>query len=110
MQLYIRSVLFFAIICLAATLPARAQFPDKKPPKQGTVIEIIEADTLTTIERDSINVTKFIGHAVFKQANTLFYCDSAVKNNKTNIIDAYGHIHINQADSIHIYGNYLNYD
>ncbi|WP_354028298.1 OstA-like protein [Chitinophaga sp. OAE865] len=26
------------------------------------------------------------------------------------MIDAYGHIHINQADSIHIYGNYLNYD
>jgi len=61
-------------------------------------------------EKDSISVTRFIGNAVFKQGTTLFNCDSAVKNNKTNIIDAYGHIHINQADSVHIYGNYLNYD
>lgn len=61
-------------------------------------------------ERDSVSMTRFVGAAVFKQGTTLFNCDSAVKNNKTNVIDAYGHIHINQADSVHIYGNYLNYD
>ncbi|WP_143307383.1 OstA-like protein [Chitinophaga vietnamensis] len=111
MRLKIKSGLLLAAICLAAILPAKAQFPAKQPaPKQGTVVEIIQADVLNTIEKDSINVTKFIGSAIFKQGNTLFYCDSAIKNNKTNIIDAFGHIHINQADSIHIYGNFLNYD
>ncbi|CAL1517375.1 OstA-like protein [Chitinophaga sp. MM2321] len=110
MHQYIKSVFFLTGICLAAILPARAQFPAQPAQKPGTVIEIIKADTLQTIERDSINVTKFIGNAIFKQGTTLFNCDSAVKNNNTNIIDAYGNIHINQADSVHIYGNYLNYD
>ncbi|MCW3464353.1 OstA-like protein [Chitinophaga nivalis] len=110
MHRYIKTGLFLAIIYLAAILPARAQFPARPAPKPGTVIEIIQADTLITIEHDSVNVTKFIGHAIFKQGTTIFHCDSAIKNNKTNIIDAYGHIHINQADSVHIYGKYLNYD
>ncbi|HEY8957516.1 OstA-like protein [Chitinophaga sp.] len=109
MHRYIKSGIFLAVICLLAAT-ASAQFPAQPAPKTGSVIEIIHADTLIMNEKDSISVTRFIGSAVFKQGTTLFNCDSAVKNNKTNIIDAYGHIHINQADSIHIYGNYLNYD
>lgn len=110
MNQHIRSVLLLAVICLAAILPASAQIPAQPAPKKGTVIEILGADTLQLIEKDTINITRFIGHARFKQGTTLFFCDSAVKNNKTNIVDAYGNVHINQADSIHIYGNYLNYD
>lgn len=109
MHRYIKSGIFLAVICLLA-ITASAQFPAQPAPKTGSVIEIIHADTLIMNEKDSVSVTRFIGSAVFKQGTTLFNCDSAVKNNKTNIIDAYGHIHINQADSVHIYGNYLNYD
>ena len=109
MHRYIKSGIFLAIICLAA-VTASAQFPAKPAPKTGSVIEIIHADTLIMSEHDSISVTRFVGNAIFKQGTTLFNCDSAVKNNKTNIIDAFGHIHINQADSVHIYGNFLNYD
>jgi lipopolysaccharide export system protein LptA len=106
----IKSGIFLAVICLLA-LTASAQFPAAKPaPKTGSVIEIIHADSLIMYERDSVSMTRFVGNALFKQGTTLFNCDSAVKNNKTNIIDAYGHIHINQADSVHIYGNFLNYD
>lgn len=109
MHRYIKSGIFLAVICLLAAT-ASAQFPAQPAPKTGSVIEIIHADTLIMNEKDSVSVTRFIGNAIFKQGTTLFNCDSAVKNNKTNIIDAYGHIHINQADSVHIYGNYLNYD
>ncbi|NSL91139.1 hypothetical protein ECE50_030225 [Chitinophaga sp. Mgbs1] len=110
MNLYTKSVFFLAVMCLAAVMSASAQVPATPAPKKGTVIEILKADTLQMIEHDSVNLTRFIGHAAFKQGSTLFYCDSAIKNNKTNIVDAYGNVHINQADSIHIYGNYLNYD
>ncbi|TWF32545.1 lipopolysaccharide export system protein LptA [Chitinophaga polysaccharea] len=109
MHRYIKSGIFLAVICFFA-MSASAQFPAKPAPKTGSVIEIIHADTLIIYERDSVSLTRFVGSAIFKQGTTLFNCDSAVKNNKTNIIDAYGNIHINQADSIHIYGNYLNYD
>ncbi|MFY0254318.1 OstA-like protein [Chitinophaga sp. 30R24] len=109
MHRYLKPAILLAVICLL-TITASAQFPARAPQKPGSVIEIIQADTLIMNEHDSINVTRFVGNAIFKQGTTLFYCDSAVKNNKTNIVDAYGHIHINQADSIHIYGNFLNYD
>ena len=109
MHRYIKSGTFLAVICLLA-FSASAQFPAKPAPKTGSVIEIIHSDSLIMNDHDSISITRFIGNALFKQGSTLFNCDSAVKNNKTNIIDAYGHIHINQADSVHIYGNFLNYD
>ncbi|MGF6849990.1 lipopolysaccharide export system protein LptA [Chitinophaga sp. W3I9] len=109
MHRYIKSGIFLAVICLLAAT-ANAQFPAQQAPKAGSVIEIIHADSLIMNDKDSVSVTRFIGNALFKQGTTLFNCDSAVKDNKTNIIDAYGHIHINQADSVHIYGNYLNYD
>ncbi|MBO9728231.1 MAG: hypothetical protein J7623_06285 [Chitinophaga sp.] len=109
MHRYIKSGIFLAVTCLLA-FTASAQFPAKPAPKTGSVIEIIHADTLIMYERDSVSMTRFVGSAQFRQGSTLFNCDSAIKNNKTNVIDAYGNIHINQADSVHIYGNYLNYD
>jgi lipopolysaccharide export system protein LptA len=108
MQHLLRYGLILAGICLAGVLPAQAQQP--APQKTGTVIEIIQADVLNNITKDTVQLTKFIGNAIFKQGNTLFYCDSAFKNGLTNQVDAYGHVHINQADSINIYGNYLHYD
>jgi len=74
------------------------------------VIHIIQSDKLNVLTKDSIQLNRFIGNAIFRQGNTLFYCDSALINRKENILDAYGHIHINQADSIHIYGDYLHYE
>lgn len=109
MHRHIKSGIFLAVICLLA-ISASAQFPVQPRPKSGSVIEILHADSLLMIEHDSVSLTRFVGNTLFKQGTTLFSCDSAVKNNKSNIIDAYGNIHINQADSVHIYGNYLNYD
>jgi lipopolysaccharide export system protein LptA len=109
MHRYIKSGIFLAIICFFAAT-AYAQFPAQPAPKSGSVIEIVHADSLLQVKRDSSLMTRILGHAVFKQASTTFTCDSAIRNDKTNIIDAYGNIHINQADSVHIYGNYLNYD
>lgn len=40
---------------------------------------------------------------------TLFYCDSAVLNQTANTIEAFGNIHINDNDSVHIYSRYLKY-
>ncbi|MEO8111661.1 MAG: OstA-like protein, partial [Ginsengibacter sp.] len=38
-----------------------------------------------------------------------FYSDSAVINPTTHVIEAFGNVHINQADSVHTYGQYLKY-
>jgi lipopolysaccharide export system protein LptA len=105
MQQLIRYGLILAGICLLGIKPAMAQRVDS-----SSVIHILHADTLNNITRDSVQLARFIGHAAFRQGNTTIYCDSAFKNGLTNQLDAYGHVHINQADSVQVYGDYLHYE
>src|SRR5690606_3474788 len=106
MQQLIKHGLICAGICLLGWMPAMAQQAG-----EGTsVIRILHADTLNNITRDSVQLARFIGNAAFQQGNTTIYCDSAFKNNLTNQLDAYGHVHINQADSVQVYGDYLHYE
>ncbi len=73
-------------------------------------IIIIHADRIGFVEGDSVNKYQLlVGNVAVQQEKTLFYCDSAALNTTSNIIEAYGHVHINDADSVHIYSNYLKY-
>ncbi len=88
-------------------MPAIAQ---QKTGDSTSVIHILHADTLNNITRDSVQLARFIGNASFRQGNTIISCDSAFKNGLSNQLDAYGHVHINQADSVQVYGDYLHYE
>ncbi|MRG45570.1 hypothetical protein GFS24_10615 [Chitinophaga sp. SYP-B3965] len=72
-------------------------------------IHIINADTMSLITKDSVNERRFRGHVVFRQSTSILNCDSAVFNQAKNEIEAWGHVHINQDDSIHTYSDYLIY-
>jgi lipopolysaccharide export system protein LptA/nucleoside 2-deoxyribosyltransferase len=105
--------LILAACCLGGFFPALAQDAQPQPATNTDstkVIHIIQSDKLNVITKDTLRLNRFIGNAIFRQGNTLFYCDSALINNAANVLDAYGHIHINQADSINIYGDYLHYE
>lgn len=52
---------------------------------------------------------RLIGDVRFRQDNTLMFCDSAYLY-KDNSLDAFGHVHIQQGDSIHLYGELLKYN
>ena len=49
------------------------------------------------------------GNVKLKQGKTLFYCDSCVINNNSNIFEAWGHVHINDSDTANVYSNHLLY-
>jgi lipopolysaccharide export system protein LptA len=44
-----------------------------------------------------------------RQGKTLFYADSAIINPIANTLESFGNVHINDADSVHIYAQYLRY-
>lgn len=68
------------------------------------------ADRFRSEMKDSVTrLTILIGHVVLIQDNTIFYCDSAIMNPNTHIIEAFGNIHINDHDSVHTYSQYLIY-
>ena len=72
--------------------------------------EIIRAPSLRSIRLDSITTLQTLaGGTLVKQGNILFYSDSAVINNNTRTLEAFGNIHINQADTLNTYSQYLKY-
>lgn len=77
------------------------------------IIHLLNADTLTGIQptgKDSSQFQKLTGNVRLMQGQTIFSCDSALQNLTLNTIDAYGHIHINQADTINTYADFLHYE
>ncbi|WP_343667815.1 OstA-like protein [Chitinophaga sp.] len=102
--------LILAGICLGSIFSARAQDTPQQKTDTGKVIHIIHADSLNVVTKNGVSLNRFINDVIFRQGNTLFYSDSTFIDKATNVLDAYGHIHINQADSIHIYGDYLHYE
>ncbi|RAJ00366.1 lipopolysaccharide transport protein LptA [Chitinophaga skermanii] len=74
-------------------------------------IHVINAKSLEGEKlADGTDITRFKDNVIFRQGTTYLYCDSAVLNKVSNIVDAYGHVHINQADSVHTYADLLHYD
>lgn len=95
-----------------ASVQVYAQVPITLPPSGDTlkVIEIIQGRSLRQITVDSATVLETLaGDAIVKQADTKLSADSIVINRRTSIAEAFGRVHINDADTVHTYANYLRY-
>lgn len=58
---------------------------------------------------DSTQLQILAGNVALKQGTTFFYSDSCVINNNTKTFEAWGRVHINDADTTNIYSNHLRY-
>lgn len=58
---------------------------------------------------DSTKLTIVSGDVKLRQGNALLYCDSCVLNSRTNILEAWGKVHIIDSDTAHITANHLRY-
>ncbi len=50
------------------------------------------------------------GDVVFEHGGAKMYCDSAYFYSDRNALDAFSNVYINQGDTVHLYGDFLNYD
>ena len=97
-------LLFFATV---STVSAQQK---KDTLKQGKQLDIISAQRYNFQKLDSgTQFISLVGNVQVRQEKTLFYADSAVLNQKLNTLEAFGHVHINDADSVHTYADYLKY-
>jgi lipopolysaccharide export system protein LptA len=103
-------LLFFCFISfLVSGNSCFAQVP-AFPSDTLRVIEIIEGKSLREKSLDSVNKIQTIaGNVLIREGFTKFSCDSAIINRKLNTIEAFGNVHINDADSMHTYSQYLKY-
>ncbi len=72
-------------------------------------VKVVHAGSLKFDKQLGNGAQRLIGDVEFQQENTLMFCDSAYLY-ENNSLDAFGHIHVNQNDSIHMYGDLLKYD
>lgn len=97
--------LFLALFCKAQQTTDTASRPGT-----GQLLEFLYAERQNIKKIDSLNqFISYVGKVRIKQDKTLFYADSAVLNPITNVFEAFGNIHINDADSVHTYAQYLKY-
>lgn len=102
-------ILLTSITCLCSNLLAQRLPSDSLAP-DGKKIDILSALKYNYQKLDSLNeFVSLVGNVVVKQDKVIFYADSAVLNRQLNILEAFGNVHINDADSIHTYAQYLKY-
>src|SRR3954451_21820267 len=106
-----KSILFTLIYFLISVVLVKAI-------AQTTITDTSTGKKLEIIVADRYNFQKLEGKGDFvslagnvkiKQELTYFYCDSAVLNQSANTIEAFGNVHINDADSVQTYSQYLKY-
>jgi hypothetical protein len=104
-----KQTLFILLAVLLNTVAVNAQ-QRVDTLQAGKILNVLFADRMNFQKLDSGNqFISLVGNVKVNQGKTLFYADSAVLNQKLNTLEAFGHVHINDADSVQTYSDYLKY-
>ena len=77
---------------------------------QKNKIFLEKADFLVANEMISTDYQILRGNVEFSKSGTRLYCDSAYFYDKTNSLDAFGHVKMNQGDTLFVYADLLYYN
>lgn len=94
-------------LLLPAALSAQTTSTAAQSAQQRTKIILQSSERSRIITKTDIT---YLRKPVFKHENAILTCDSAVFYTSKNYFEAYDNVHINQADTINIYSDKLNYD
>jgi lipopolysaccharide export system protein LptA len=92
-------IIFFILFI---SLPSFAQ--------KATSIKLLSADNGGSVVYKGKKAMRLTGNVRFKHKKTILKSDTAYLYQLENSLDAYGHVYINDNDSIHIYGDTLHYN
>ena len=110
-SVFFKSVLT-GVICLfgAYFLWAQDQKPQQKSQKKKTKVDLLHADEGRADKMARPDVQVLIGSVKLRHDSMYMYCDSALIYEKTNSVEAFGNVRMEQGDTLFIYGDYLYYD
>lgn len=107
---------FAAFLFLVLLVTSSANLFAQVKPAQSTSDTLQEVEILSATKKltfktvnDTTHLTIITGDVKLRQGRTLFYCDSCVINNNTNIFEAWGKVHINDSDTANVYSDHLRY-
>jgi lipopolysaccharide export system protein LptA len=99
------------ILCFSQSTNAQNMLGGTNAPidSNSKLIEFLSAETYNVKKKDSMDFLILVGHVKIRQGKTLLYGDSLILNTTLNTLEGFGNIHINDADSVHTYSDYLKY-
>ena len=106
----IKALSFSSVAFLILGFSLNAQVRTAQTSDSEKVVHIIRGNTLREITVDSVTKLESLsGNVSLRQGKTFFTCDSVVLNSRLNTIEAFGNVHINDADTLNTYSQYLKY-
>lgn len=102
------AVLLLVIACVLAQAPPQNLPANQLVDRNRVTLE--QADSLLYNKDNNPDVQVLVGNVRFRHENTWMDCDTAYFYDKSNSLDAYGNVEMNQADTLFTYGNILYYD
>ena len=69
-----------------------------------------KADRLMFDQARDSDVQILVGNVLFRKGDMFMYCDSARFNEKTSSLDAFNNVHMEQGDTLFVYGDELYYN
>lgn len=113
--MFVRIGLWFcSLLLLLNTVSAQKKTAPPRPSQTSDTVRVVQIKKTNTFYYktiDSVTQLQILsGNVEVWQGGTKFFADSVVYNEKTNYMQAYGNVHINESDSVNIYSQYLQYD
>ncbi|RYE55681.1 MAG: hypothetical protein EOP48_09680, partial [Sphingobacteriales bacterium] len=104
-----KSLFIFFLLCAVAH-SGFSQQAAPLPSDTTRQIDILGAKSLRQITLENGEVLQTLaGNARVRQGNTLLSGDSIILNLRTGIAEVFGNVHINDADTVNTYSQYLRY-
>ncbi|MBE0667402.1 MAG: hypothetical protein IH593_06965, partial [Bacteroidales bacterium] len=101
------SLLRFLLLFIVLFLPQTASSQGEKVRRK---VEILHSDAMAFDRLADRSRKKLLGNVSLKHNDLFMTCDSAWYYDETNQVFAFSNIHIQQGDTLHIYGRYLSYN
>jgi len=73
-------------------------------------VKIIQAETWKNNQKIVKNANRLLGDVIIDHEDIRMWCDSAYMYTDTNIVDAFGRVHILKADTLNMYARYIRYN
>ena len=105
-----RRVLLLSILCLfgfCLVAQVRPRRNVAQPAKSK--VYLLHSDVLKK-SKDNPNAQILVGDVAFRHDSIYMYCDSACFYEKTNSLEAFNNVKMEQGDTLFLYGDYLFYD
>lgn len=103
----IRFLVVFVALGLLLSVSTRAQVG--RPSSTDKVELLPGSDSLVGVNIPGQVVRKIYNNVRFRQKGVLMYCDLAVQNVTTNVIEAYGNVRLVQGDTINVRSDTMYY-